>query len=139
MPKYGKSGPNPKKWIKLGLHNCEENEFVCQNAECIDQELRCDDQYNCRDNSDEDNCKIVNIPKDHFKDVTNPPPAIHYKQRNGLDKDMIYEKLEIQPYLLENKFSTKEKQFLFKLITRMTNVKMNFKSQYQDLMCDLHM
>ena len=38
---------------------------------------------------------------------------------------------------LESKFSTKEKQFLFKLRTRMTNVKMNFKLQYQNLLCDL--
>ena len=35
------------------------------------------------------------------------------------------------------KFNIKEKQSLFKLRTRMTNVKSNFSSMYADLNCDL--
>ena len=38
---------------------------------------------------------------------------------------------------MQSKFTTSEKQMLFKLRTRMTNVKTNFKSMYQNLNCNL--
>ena len=67
--------------------------------------------------------------------------AFHYlskiKDTHSKVKDIFYGKLEIQVFLLETKFSTKEKQLLFRLRTRMTDVKNNFKSQYQDLTCNL--
>ena len=50
----------------------------------------------------------------------------------------IYHKsLKIQPYLKNNEFNIKDKQMLFKLRTRMTAVKANFKSMYQNIDCDL--
>ena len=59
------------------------------------------------------------------------------KSSHSKVKNINYEKVEIQPYLIDTNFSTKEKQLLFRLRTRMTNVKMNFSSSYQDLTCNL--
>ena len=36
---------------------CRDNEFTCDNGDCIPQSEQCDDRYNCRDGSDELNCR----------------------------------------------------------------------------------
>ena len=49
----------------------------------------------------------------------------------------ISDKYEFEPYLLSKNLSTEEKQILFKLRTRMIDVKYNFKTQYgQNLACN---
>ena len=48
-----------------------------------------------------------------------------------------YEQFKSQPYLNSYKFKTVEKQLLFKLRTRMTNVKLNFKSMHENKDCNL--
>ena len=35
---------------------CAENEFTCQNGECILKRWRCDAEVDCKDSSDELNC-----------------------------------------------------------------------------------
>ena len=91
-----------------------------------------------------DENSIMNLKKYQFKKIVKKKineAAFHYlsniQSTHSKVKDISYSKLEIQTYFLESKFSTKEKQLLFKLRTRMTNVKANFKSQYLDLTCDL--
>ena len=44
--------------------------------------------------------------------------------------------LKIQPYFENINLSYKEKQLLFRLRTRMTDVKSNFKSMYSDISCN---
>ena len=40
--------------------NCGLNKFMCRNhQECIDRQLRCDVQPDCKDGSDEDNCSML--------------------------------------------------------------------------------
>ena len=87
---------------------------------------------------------ISNTKKDRFKiHLKNKvqEAAFQYllqiQQSHSKVKNIIYEKLQIQKYLLDVKFTTKEKQLLFKLRTRMTNVKLNFKSKHQNLTCNL--
>ena len=48
-----------------------------------------------------------------------------------------YKNLEIQEYFIDTKFNRKEKELLFKLRTRMSDVKLNFRSMHQDLKCNL--
>ena len=48
-----------------------------------------------------------------------------------------FKKLETQSYLKSYAFKTDEKQLLFKLRTRMTNVKCNFKTMYTNTDCNL--
>ena len=57
--------------------------------------------------------------------------------RSSRSKNINYENLQVQSYLLDTKFKTDEKQLLFRLRTRMTNVKLNFRSSHQDLTCNL--
>ena len=39
--------------------SCYSNQFSCDNGVCFPDSYRCDDYYDCEDNSDEDGCGIV--------------------------------------------------------------------------------
>ena len=39
----------------------KENEFTCKNNECIPNQFRCDGQLDCADDSDEHNCRELEI------------------------------------------------------------------------------
>ena len=54
------------------------------------------------------------------------------QDRHSKVDNIKYEHIETQPYLKSPKFSTDEKQLLFKLRTRMTDVKCNFESMFDD-------
>ena len=58
------------------------------------------------------------------------------KESHTKVKDLTYIKNKVQPYILNEKLTTKEKQLLFKLRTHMIDVKENFKGQYLDVMCN---
>ena len=49
------------------------------------------------------------------------------KESHTKVKDLTYNKNKVQPYILNEKLTTKEKQLLFKLRTHMIDVKENFK------------
>ena len=53
------------------------------------------------------------------------------KQTHSKIKYIKYKKLETQPYITSEIFSNEEVQLLFSLRTRMTNVKSNFSSKFQ--------
>lgn len=39
------------------IHQCQNNEFQCHSdLTCIDSVLKCDDEFDCNDHSDEENC-----------------------------------------------------------------------------------
>jgi len=38
---------------------CGMGEFSCSDGECIDERLKCDDNYDCADGSDELDCGIT--------------------------------------------------------------------------------
>ena len=60
------------------------------------------------------------------------------KESHSKMKNVKYETLSLQPYLADSRFSLKQKQLLFKLRTRMLDVKGNFKSMFQgNIQCDL--
>lgn len=45
-------------YILSGL-SCNTTEFECNNGNCIEKDLRCDEEFNCADRSDELNCKYT--------------------------------------------------------------------------------
>ena len=63
---------------------------------------------------------------------------IKKKEKHSKTNDLSYDKLEVQNYLkTDNNLTNDEKYFLFKLRTRMANVKANFKNSFIDLKCKL--
>ncbi|XP_023338843.1 uncharacterized protein LOC111709412 [Eurytemora carolleeae] len=58
--------------LTLTLTNCAEDEFTCDNGNCVSMEKRCDLVSDCLDISDEKNCKIVVM--DATKYLQDKPP-----------------------------------------------------------------
>ena len=62
---------------------------------------------------------------------------IKIKDGHSKVKIIVHENLEGQKYIKCYKVRPPEKQLIFKLRSRMTNVKANFKSMYENLECNL--
>ena len=63
---------------------------------------------------------------------------IKIKEKHSKMKNVNYKNLSLQPYLSDSRFSLKQKQLLFKLRTRMLDIKGNFKVTYKNnIQCDL--
>ncbi|XP_071181070.1 SCO-spondin-like [Mytilus edulis] len=43
------------------VESCNTTEFTCTSGECIELGLRCDNDFNCGDKTDEENCTVVQI------------------------------------------------------------------------------
>ena len=49
------------------LTKCHNGNFTCNDGQCIDREKRCDNVLDCRDESDEEECKILVLKKTYNK------------------------------------------------------------------------
>ena len=54
--------------IKMSFTSCNESTFACRNGMCIAIENKCDMNIDCEDQSDEEDCTIVIIPKGYKND-----------------------------------------------------------------------
>ena len=76
------------------------------------------------------------MKKNSYKKAFNE--LIAKKESHSKTNDLNYEKLKIQSYLkTDSSITNDEKQLLFKLRTRMTELKSNFKNKYFDEVCSL--
>ena len=57
--------------ITLKLSGCNDNEFTCSDGQCINIKSRCDQKINCRDKSDEQDCRLL-ILEDGYNKVVPP-------------------------------------------------------------------
>ena len=57
--------------MQLKLSACKNDEFTCNNGQCVLMEERCDQMSNCLDGSDEDGCKLLILMKGYNKNI--PP------------------------------------------------------------------
>ena len=61
--------------ITLKLTGCKEDEFTCDDGQCIKMERRCDQvtgkEPNCRDKSDEKGCQLIIFEENYNKNI--PP------------------------------------------------------------------
>lgn len=64
----------PLETRKLLLSPCEEGHFTCDDATCIPLFQRCDLKPDCRDGSDEKDCRLVQFPATYRSDI--PPAAL---------------------------------------------------------------
>ena len=51
--------------IEMKLTGCKDYEFTCDDGQCVKMEERCNQIYNCEDESDEKNCKIIHLKDDY--------------------------------------------------------------------------
>ena len=65
--------------IALKLTGCQENEFTCNDGQCIRMEERCDQLPQCEDKSDEQNCKLLVLEHGYNKKVL--PLIAHVKKK----------------------------------------------------------
>ena len=57
----------------LKLSGCSKGEFTCNDGQCVTMEQRCDQIPNCRDASDEVDCRLLKLNNNYNKKV---PPII---------------------------------------------------------------
>ena len=55
----------------MKLSGCAENEFTCNDGQCIDVNYRCDQIIDCRDKSDEKECRLLVLEDGYNKMI--PP------------------------------------------------------------------
>ena len=48
------------KKLRVKLTSCQEGEFTCSDGQCVTMKQRCDQIVQCRDESDEDDCRCLN-------------------------------------------------------------------------------
>ena len=66
--------------LPLKLTGCEDGKFTCDDGQCIHMEERCDQLPQCKDESDERECKILVLKKGYNKNV---PPIISLGGKKG--------------------------------------------------------
>lgn len=71
--------------MELSLSACNDTQYMCGDGECIALASRCDAKDDCQDETDEDNCTILEIPEGYRK--FKPP------------KNSENNTLPLQPYL----------------------------------------
>ena len=68
--KYPCSADNDYE-IQMKLTGCKEDEFTCNDGQCIKMKTRCDQMPDCKDTSDEMGCRILELKEGYNKRV--PP------------------------------------------------------------------
>lgn len=59
------------KLILVKLSSCKEGQFTCNDGQCVTMDERCNQISNCRDESDEDGCKML-IMKENYNEKIAP-------------------------------------------------------------------
>ena len=70
---------------RLVLTACLQWQFTCDSGHCVDMEERCDGRTNCRDGSDEKNCRIVHVEREKYLKDKQPPTEGEEKVRVKVD------------------------------------------------------
>ena len=86
----------------LTLHACSSENFACNNAFCIPMEKRCDGIEDCRDTSDERDCRKL-IMREGYKKELAPAP----KGGENVEVNFSLSLLDIEPYEHSNSFLSK--------------------------------
>ena len=110
--------PDSPFFLTLNLNACNESEFSCTDGTCIHKYGRCNQIFECPDNSDEVECNRINIPEGYQK-IVHPSAG----KGENMDLDLFVDILHILNMDNENK--------LFKL-------KFEISSMWQDERLEFH-
>ena len=77
--------------IELKLTGCKEDEFTCDEGQCVQIAERCDHVTQCEDESDERNCKVLVLQHGYNKKV---PPLVARNKKTG-SKDPLTVKVNL--------------------------------------------
>ena len=73
----------------LKLTGCKEDEFTCDDGQCVKMERRCDQvtgkEPNCRDESDENGCQLIVFKSSYNKNI---PPIVNAKDGSAIPADV---------------------------------------------------
>lgn len=73
---HGDFNDGKEQFLKLKMSGCQEDEFTCNDGQCLSMNQRCNQPPDCQDKSDERNCQILVLEDGYNKRV----PAIHLKE-----------------------------------------------------------
>ena len=114
--------------LLLQLSNCGADDYTCDDGSCVPLVKRCDKVPDCKDVSDEKQCKVVAIDKDRYIRDDTPPPLIKA------------EKLEVTLGLnIQNILDIKEVDNIFTLKFDMEAFWKDSRLQFYNLKEDMEM
>ena len=62
-----------EKIVRVKLTSCQDGQFTCSDGQCVKMDQRCDQIVQCRDESDEEDCRLLSLKTSYNKKV---PPII---------------------------------------------------------------
>ena len=57
----------------LTFSSCNDEQFTCENGNCVSMERRCDGKFDCFDKTDEKDCKLIVDDPSYSKGISPPP------------------------------------------------------------------
>ena len=82
--------------LVLLISNCDKDQFTCDDGTCVSLERRCDKRQDCRDASDEKQCKIVALDEKRYLKDDSPPSIVVGEKLNVTLSMDIQDILDIQ-------------------------------------------
>ena len=115
----------------LKLSGCAEDEFTCDDGQCIKMERRCDQvtgkEPNCRDESDENGCKLIVFKNNYNKNI---PPIGDAKDGSPIPTDVSITMVLMKVVEIEEEDHSIHLQFQISFSWKENRVKyLNLKNQ----------
>ncbi|XP_071544757.1 uncharacterized protein [Panulirus ornatus] len=115
--------------VPLTISVCSGGQFTCADGTCIDLSQRCDLRVDCRDQSDESSCSVVDVPPGYSITIPPPPPTRGEPLPVALNLNLIaFPSIITQDLTLVASF---------KLSLRWRDVRLNFLDLKDDLSLNL--
>ena len=113
------------KLVKIKVTACGSGQFTCDDGQCVSIDDRCNQISNCRDESDEDNCKMLVIKDNYNKKIA--PFAFDY-----VKSEVIPVNVNVSMAILDI-LSIAEVDLVFDLKFRFVMVWYDYRLKYHNL------
>ena len=113
--------------LSLTFSSCNVTEFACSDGVCIDINKRCDNINDCKDKSDEGNCKRVRMKGTYQKFIV-PPPSV----QNGNDRIDVKISMDIESIMEINEVEGIF-QVQFCLLMKWVDSRLSFMNLKEDI------